>query len=253
MHVPTLIDVVFAFLLLVIASIFEYVYFWPRFRADTAADRPGARIRGYRRGVIGQWGFALAALVIWRMMSRPWSALAFTTPHGWRAVVAAAIVLAAMSLLSLQLWSVLRLPVAQRVAARPQVGDVAFMLPRTRTETSWFLVLSATAGFCEELLYRGYLPWFFAPWLGIVGAMTLVVLIFGISHIYQGRRGAIKATIAGAVMAAIVLACGSLIPAMVLHALIDAGGGSVGYLLLRNYPNVDAASPAANHANATTG
>lgn len=36
MHAPTLIDVVFAFLLLVVASIFEYVYFWPRFRADTA-------------------------------------------------------------------------------------------------------------------------------------------------------------------------------------------------------------------------
>jgi hypothetical protein len=37
-------------------------------------------------------------------------------------------------------------------------------------------------------------------------------------------------------MAAIVLTCGSLIPAMILHALIDAGGGLVGYLLLRDYP-----------------
>ena len=86
MHAPAVIDVVFAFLLLVVASIFEYVYFWPRFRADTAADRPGARTRGYRRGVMGQWGFALGALGIWRLLSRPWSALGFTMPQGWRAV-----------------------------------------------------------------------------------------------------------------------------------------------------------------------
>lgn len=238
MHAPALIDLVFAFLLLVVATIFEYLYFWPRFRADTAADRPGVRTQAYRRGALGQWGFALAALAIWGTHSRPWSALGFTVPNGWRAVLAATVALAGLALLSLQLWSVLRLSPQRRVAARPQLAAVAFMLPRTRTESAWFLFLSATAGFCEELLYRGYLPWFFAPWLGSVGAMTLVVLIFGISHIYQGRRGAIKATIAGAVMAAIVLACGSLIPAMILHALIDAGGGSIGYLLLRDYPTV---------------
>ena len=62
----------------------------------------------------------------------------------------------------------------------------------------------------------------------LLGAMIAVVAIFGISHAYQGWKGAVKATIAGAVMAAIVLATGSLIPAMIVHALIDAGGGTVG-------------------------
>ena len=89
---------------------------------------------------------------------------------------------------------------------------------------------------CEELLYRGYLVWFFAPWLGTVGAMAFVVAIFGVSHAYQGRKGAIRATLAGTVMAAIVLGTGSLIPAMIVHALIDIGGGIVGYLLLRDTP-----------------
>src|SRR4051812_28425141 len=207
---PALVDALFVFLLVVIASIFEYVYFWPHFRAAIASGQPGARTRAYRRGTIGQWAFSLAALIIWRMHARPWPLLGLSMPYGWRAALAAVIVLGAFGLLALQLWSVLRLPPARRVAARPQLGAVAFMLPRTRVETTWFLILSATAGFCEELLYRGYLPWFFAPWLGSAGAMALVVLLFGVSHIYQGRTGAIKATIIGAVMGAIVMACGSL-------------------------------------------
>lgn len=230
---PVLVDVVFAVLLLVVASLFEHFYFWPRFRAAVATDRPGVRTRAYRRGIVGQWLFAALALAIWSSYGRPWSALRLVLPHGWRLVLAAGIVLAAIGLLVLQLWSVLRLPAERRVAARPKLGNVAFMLPHTATEERWFVALAVTAGFCEELLYRGYLVWFFAPWLGQAGAMLLVVVAFGVGHAYQGRRGAIKATLAGAVMGAIVLGTDSLIPAMIAHALIDVGGGTLGYWLLR--------------------
>jgi membrane protease YdiL (CAAX protease family) len=117
-------------------------------------------------------------------------------------------------------------------------------LPHTARDERWFLALCVTAGFCEELLYRGYLVWFFAPWLGRMGAMAFAVAIFGVSHAYQGRKGAIRATIAGAVMAAIVLATDSLIPAMIVHGLIDVGGGTVGYWLLRDQEPPDAGGSA---------
>lgn len=230
---PGLIDVVFTVLLLVVASLFEHYYFWPRFRAAIASGRAGARLSGYRRGIAGQWLFAAAALAIWIQTGRSWSALRLIPPHGWRLAVAIGIVLAAIGLLALQLWSVLRLPQERRVAARPKIAAVAFLLPHTDREQRWFVALSLTAGFCEELLYRGYLVWCFAPWLGQAGAMLFVVVAFGAGHFYQGKRGAIKATLAGAVMGAIVLVTQSLIPAMIAHALIDIGGGTVGYLLLR--------------------
>ena len=117
-------------------------------------------------------------------------------PHGWRLVLSVVLVAASVALLVVQLWSVLRLPQERRVAARPQLGGVAFLLPHTLLEARWFVLLSMTAGFCEELLYRGYLVWFFAPWLGAVGAMAFIVAIFGVSHAYQGRKGAIRATLA---------------------------------------------------------
>ncbi|HTI06521.1 MAG TPA: type II CAAX endopeptidase family protein [Gemmatimonadales bacterium] len=231
-------DYAFTFMLLVVASIYEYVVFWPQFRAAIAAGRPDARRQGYRRGITGQWLFATSALVIWAVYDRPAALLRLTLPGGWRLVVAIGVVLLAIGLLCLQLLSVARLSPERRVKARPKLGNVAFMLPQTAGEERWFVALSLTAGFCEELLYRGYLPWFFAPWLGQVGAMAAVVLAFGLSHLYQGRKGAIRATLAGAVMAAIALITGSLIPGMIAHALIDIGGGTVGYWLLREQPTL---------------
>jgi membrane protease YdiL (CAAX protease family) len=230
---PVAVDYVLAFLLLVVASILEYAYFWPRFRANVAAGVPGTRARGYRRGMLGQWAFTAAALWIWTSRERSWSALRLTLPHGWRLALGVGLAIAAVALLVLQLWSAARLTSEQRVKALPKLGGVAFMLPHTRRDARWFLALAVTAGFCEELLYRGYLTWFFTPSLGQVGSLAFVVAIFGISHAYQGRTGTIRATIAGAVMSAIVLATDSLIPAMIVHALIDIGGGTVGYWLLR--------------------
>lgn len=245
---PSVVETVFVFLLVVVTSIFEYVYFWPRFRADVAAGKPGTRTRAYQKGIAGQWFFALGALVIWSRSARSWTALGFTTPHGWRFAVALVIVIAALALLGLQLWSVLRLSIERRIAARPQLGGVAFMLPRTRRDEAWFVALSVTAGFCEELLYRGYLPWFFSPWLGTTGALAAVVVLFGAGHIYQGRKGAIRATLAGAVMAGVFLVTGSLIPGMIAHALIDIGGGTIGYLILRDDDTVSERSRAERSA-----
>jgi hypothetical protein len=43
-------------------------------------------------------------------------------------------------------------------------------------------------------------------------------------------------------MAALVLVTGSLIPAMIVHALIDIGSGTLGYWLLRDYPDAPSTS-----------
>jgi len=237
---PTIIDVVFAFVLLVAATVYEYKYFWPRFRSAVAGDKPGARAKAYLRIITGEWLLSLVALIIWERANRAWSDMGLTNPHGARLVIAIIIILLALALLGLQLWSVLRLPVERRVAARPKLGVLAFIVPRTASDHRLFVALSITAGFCEELLYRGYLPWLFAPWLGRVGALLVVAALFGAGHLYQGWRGALKATLTGVGFVAIVLATGSVIPAMIVHALIDIGGGTVGYWLLRDYPTISA-------------
>src|SRR5579872_3271578 len=118
---PTIADVVVVLLVLVV-SILEYVYFWPRFRAAIDAGRPGARLQTYRCIVVGEWAFALAPLVIWKLHGRPWNAMGLSLLRGWRLGLSIGFVVAALALVGLQLWSVLRLPIARRIAARPKLG-----------------------------------------------------------------------------------------------------------------------------------
>jgi membrane protease YdiL (CAAX protease family) len=97
-----------------------------------------------------------------------------------------------------------------------------------------------TAGCCEELFYRGYLPYVIGTWIpalsGTVWPLVVSTVVFGIGHSYQGWAGLVKATIGGAIAAAIVGWAGVLWPAMLLHALVDVNGGVTGWLLLRRAP-----------------
>ena len=228
-----MLDISFVFVFVVIASLLEHFVFWPHLQREIAGADPRARFRGYRRVIVGQWLFAAAAFAIWTSQARPFVAMRLAMPTGWRLGLALGLVTLMVALTIVQLRSVLRVPRERRAKIGERFGAVRTILPHTRREYVAFLALSTTAGFCEELLYRGYLAWFLAPWLGDIGGMVAVVIAFGLGHSYQGRRGAIKATLAGAVMAAIVLATGSLIPAMIIHALVDAGSGTVAWLVLR--------------------
>jgi len=232
--VPTLLDFVYVIFLVGVATLFEHYYFWPRLRARTAAGDPGARLWAYRRGIAGQWGFVAALAAIWIYYSRSLTDLRLTAPAGWRLIVSFVLVALMVAFVAYQLTSVLKLSPERLAAARPKLGKVDFLLPHTRTEHRWFLALSFTAGICEELLYRGYLVWFLSPWLGLAGAYLGVIVLFGVGHLYQGRNGATRATAAGAAMTGFVALTGWLIPAMIIHALIDAGSGTVGYVILRD-------------------
>ena len=39
-------------------------------------------------------------------------------------------------------------------------SSASVYLPRTKKDSVWFIVLSISAGICEELLFRGYLIWY---------------------------------------------------------------------------------------------
>jgi CAAX protease family protein len=230
---PTLADYLFVLFLIVVMSIVEHVVFWPWFRAAVTSDRKRARTHGYQWAVAGQLTFGCAVMAIWLTAGRPLADLWLTPPGGWRLVLSAGIVAAMGWFSSLQLRAIARTSPERRVALRPKLGAVAFMLPRTRLEQRWFMALSLAAGICEELVYRGYLVWVLSRWIGTIGAALAVVALFGIAHAYQGRKGFTRATLAGAVMGGIVLGTQWIVPAMIVHVLIDAMSGLVSYTILR--------------------
>ena len=101
-------------------------------------------------------------------------------------------------------------------------SNVRKLLPSTRAERIAVLPLALTAGLCEEFLYRGWLLNLTGYALKSVWAGLLISsVLFGLAHLYQGRRGMLGTGILGLVFGLTYIAAGSLVPAQVLHAALD--------------------------------
>jgi membrane protease YdiL (CAAX protease family) len=103
------------------------------------------------------------------------------------------------------------------------------MLPSSGAEVGLFLMLAATAGFCEELIYRGYLRRQFAALThAAVGAIVLQALAFGASHEYQGWKFMLIIAVFGSLFGLLAHWRCSLRPGIFAHIVQDGMGGLVG-------------------------
>ncbi|MGE5179607.1 MAG: CPBP family intramembrane glutamic endopeptidase [Bacteroidota bacterium] len=120
---------------------------------------------------------------------------------------------------------------ALSAAASPIVGEgsakeLGRLLPRGPAEAAAWIVLSLSAGFCEEAVYRGYLQKQFAGLTGSAHAGVLVqAVLFGVSHAYQGAVNVAVITVLGALYGWLAFWRKSLKPGMILHAWMDIFGG----------------------------
>lgn len=233
---PTLLDIVFAVFFAIVVAGFEAAHFDRRFKRQVAAGVPDARRHAYRRGVLGQWVLGAAAIVVWSHERRPWRALGLLPPTDWRLIAGFALAVVIGILVVRQNLSVRRLPPERAEKLRPKLAGLEFMLPHTAAEYRWFLALSWTAGVCEELLYRGFLTWLVASYVGLVLAIAIVSAVFGLAHAYQGRRGIVKTGTAALLMSGVVLLSGWLIPAMIIHGLTNVAAAVVGHTVLSREP-----------------
>jgi uncharacterized protein len=110
------------------------------------------------------------------------------------------------------------------------------LIPRTYAEMVVWVVLSVTAGFCEELIFRGYLQ---RQFLALTGnpafAVVLQAIVFGVAHLYQGWKGALTITVYGGLFGALAAWRKSLRPGMIQHASQDTFSGILGSLALRHH------------------
>jgi membrane protease YdiL (CAAX protease family) len=102
------------------------------------------------------------------------------------------------------------------------------VVPRTAADWIWFVPVAATAGLCEEFLYRGYALTQIAAFTHSVTAGVLVSSIaFGLGHAYQGRIGMAGAAITGLLYSGLFLLSGSLVPCVMAHFLQDIVGAAL--------------------------
>jgi membrane protease YdiL (CAAX protease family) len=104
--------------------------------------------------------------------------------------------------------------------------SIGVLLPRGLLESATWVALSLTAGFCEEIVFRGYLQTQFFAITGSRGvAVVLQAALFGIGHAYQGTRAVVIIFVYGLLYGALALWRRSLRPGMLAHALTDIASG----------------------------
>jgi uncharacterized protein len=106
------------------------------------------------------------------------------------------------------------------------------MMPKTWPEMILWVLMALTAGFCEEVIFRGFLQrQFSALTRSIVGGIILQAIVFGLSHGYQGWKLMLLISTYGACFGLFACWRRSLRPGMIAHALQDTLGGVVSFLM----------------------
>jgi membrane protease YdiL (CAAX protease family) len=110
---------------------------------------------------------------------------------------------------------------------------VEAMLPKTMVEMVVWVAVSATAGFCEEFIFRGYLMRQFGAWSGSAAVAVIVQgLAFGLAHGYY-LRAMIGIAAYGWLLGLLAHWRKSLRPGMLAHGLQDTLAGLAGYLMVK--------------------
>jgi CAAX protease family protein len=225
-------DHVLFVLIALVSPVVDKVWLYPWLTRATEAGVPGARARAYLIGILGQWIPVGVVLAFWVSRGRPLTVLGLGLGSPLGLGIGLALAAAVLVLLGLQHRTLMARP-EKLALVLPQVTSARPLIPHTPGELRGFKLLSITAGVCEELMYRGYIWRYLAVWTGPWTAAAISSILFGAGHLYMDRKAAVRAGIVGAVMAGIVLGCGSLWPAMLIHAAIDINSGSLTFHALR--------------------
>jgi membrane protease YdiL (CAAX protease family) len=99
------------------------------------------------------------------------------------------------------------------------------LLPHGILQILVWIPVALSAGFCEELAFRGYLQ---KQFQAIAGSTALAVffqaIVFGVGHLYEGVGAATRITLFGVLFGLLAVWRKSLRPGMIAHAWSDIFG-----------------------------
>jgi membrane protease YdiL (CAAX protease family) len=105
-------------------------------------------------------------------------------------------------------------------------ATVDSLLPKSLVEIALWILVCLTAGFCEEITFRGYLQKQFHAFSGSIAiAVILQGIVFGITHGYQGWKNVVVITTLGILYGMLAAWRRNLRVNMISHAWSDVWGG----------------------------
>jgi membrane protease YdiL (CAAX protease family) len=208
--------------------------FYRKLKKQISTD-PNARLFYYRTQVLWEWSWVVILVIIFIPRPQPFQQLGITVPGLLGLIIMAALLLG----VGLSILLIRRNPRALENMQR-SLEYYAVLLPSTPQERKWFAAVAITGSICEELLYRGFLLNFLAiifPGLDFLIASIISGIVYGLSRAYLGGRGILQNALNGFSFAVVFFLSGnlfsavgssqpvgfvgSLIPAMVFHALAE--------------------------------
>jgi membrane protease YdiL (CAAX protease family) len=122
------------------------------------------------------------------------------------------------------LWIGIQVGISRMAPSHAKSMSVLF--PQSFLEVVLWIASSWSAGFCEEVAFRGYFQRQFAAMTGSTAAgVILQGILFGISHGYQGPRAITMIVLLGFLYGILAFWRKSLRPGMILHAWSDVYAG----------------------------
>jgi len=230
---PTTLDLLFVALFAVASPVWDAFVTWPAFERRMATDPGRAKQRIWIDAIVYPWILVAAGAAIWIYHARPWSLLGLTTAKGWPGWVAWGLVGLLLLYFAYATAAVAKDEKARESVRQQMFGKIGQLMPRTRKEMVLFGRVALTAGFCEEVLFRGFLIWALLPWLGWWGAAGVSLIIFALGHAYQGVNGVLRTGAVGLFFTLVLAFSGSLWPVIAMHVILDLGQGVVALLALR--------------------
>lgn len=227
---PSHIDYALALVIIVLMAI-EVIVFWGYCRAARRRKPRASRFPAYAYLIVYQWASVGLIAALWISRNRPWSALLLGRPHFWGFAVGIALAVAQLVLSLLQRRAIFKRPaLIERVRLR--IREFEPIAPHTPGELRVWYLTALTAGCCEEVIFRGFLLALAAKLVGVVAAVAITVVMFGLFHAYYGLMGILKTAALGLFFALVALWSASLIPVVVIHTLIDEMSGDFAYRVI---------------------
>ena len=184
-----------------------------------------ARLSGYLTVMVEEW---LAVLLVWLQGKRGGLSIRELISGGWPTVTAF------LKDLGLAIgFLIIAVPCLSLMARflGPAAGQISYM-PRTALEAVIWVPVAATAGFAEELIFRGYLTKQLEAWTNSVPlAIVIQGLLFGVAHGYYSTA-MLAVAVYGCLLGLLAWWRKSLRPGMLAHGLQDAILGLLAFLLL---------------------
>jgi membrane protease YdiL (CAAX protease family) len=184
-----------------------------------------ARQRGYTVSIVVAWLTTGIIALVGLLSDRSAASIGLTIRNLHREAVTIGLAFVAGAVILTTIGTgYMRHSLTRSAESRRLARNLVGTLPQTGRERLLYAGMGISAGVCEEIVFRGfgitYIRWLI-PDASRLFIIVIIAIAFGFVHHPQGRQTVQYNTVMGGVFAWVTLSTGTLVPAMIVHALID--------------------------------